>query len=210
MLPGRHLPVVLAVLVALAAPAGCGHRTASAPPPRPAPSTSSPAVTPDRVLAWADTVCGSLTTFVTSVSHPPTPNPADPAGTKQAYSAYLGTALVGADRFLAGLDGAGLAPVPDGLSLTADIRAVFTGLRASFSDAKTQLDAADPADPAAVARALEPLSAVPRATAPLARLVADPRLQQAALRSPSCRALRSLVPSPSPSSVPSSVPSPTR
>lgn len=198
----RSVLLPAAALAGLLALAGCSGATSgsTASSTSAAPTSASPA--PDAAVRWTNSVCGALMPLVSAVSTPPQPNPADPAATKQAYSSYLGSVVTGTDRSLAGVNAAGPAPVPNGAMITDQLRSALTSLRSTFAQAQSQLETADPNNPASFAQAFGALAALPQAAAPLNQLRTNPQLQQAAQRAPNCQALSNpgATPSPAPTS----------
>lgn len=104
-------------------------------------------------VQWADTVCGALVPVVDRLKAPPGFDLTAPAATRDAYSSYLGAALAATDGAQQTITAAGPAPVDGGDQVAQKVRDQVTELRNDLSDAKDQVDRADPNDANALGRA---------------------------------------------------------
>ncbi|WP_214370280.1 hypothetical protein [Pseudonocardia sp. H11422] len=188
---GRRLAaMVVATGLALA---GCASNPApTAPGPGPAPT----ATVEEATVEWTGTVCGALVPVVEALRTPPTPDPSDPAATKQAYSSYLTRALQEAEQALQELTAAGPPPVEGGEQIAQDVREQVTELRDDLAEARAQVDKADPNDSAAVGEAVTAvgnvLGALGNSAQALTTISGDPRLEPAFRQAPSCAQLRTI------------------
>lgn len=146
-------------------------------------------VTPEE---WTDQMCGAVLPFVRTATTPP-PSAADPAARTRGISEYLGRSTTALDGTLDTLQRLGPAPVDDGEAVSTRLKDSLTGIRTAFATSKTQVDALDTGDPAALERtlptALAPVSGLGDATSPLAGLTTSPELSEAAQSSANCRQL---------------------
>lgn len=144
---------------------------------------------------WTDEMCSAMVPFVRTAGTAPEPG----TGTDErlrSVSDYLGRTTEALDRTLGDLDRLGPAPVDDGEALTTRLAAGLGEVRSAFSGAQGQVDALDPADPAAVERdlpgALDPVARLGSTTDPLAQVTGDPALAEAFRVSATCGELTRL------------------
>lgn len=145
-------------------------------------------------VAWVNKVCGSLLPFVEASSTRPTVDRSDPQAALKGASTFLGGVETSLDTALTRLKDAGPAPVDGGDEVVTALTDALTPIRTSVHNAKTTVDAADPADPVAAAAALPAAYGSLQGltdlnTGPSADLQDQPALRQAARQAPNCRIL---------------------
>lgn len=191
----------VAVTIAAVGLVGCSTSTTPSPPPDSAPapasasaSASGGAAADAGAAGWAGSVCSALLPLVATVKAPPTPNPADQAGTRQAYSAYLGKAVADADQALQMITAAGSPPVAGGDKLAGQLQGQIGQLRAELAQAQTRVEQAAPSDAAGLAAAVAAAGDVVGSLGNTASVVGtignDPGLRSAFDQAPSCVQLR--------------------
>jgi hypothetical protein len=135
-----------------------------------------------------------LLPVVSTVKAPPTPNLGDQAGTRQAFSAYLGHAAQDADQALQKITAAGSPPVQGGDRLAGQLQGRIGQLSAELAQAKARVEQAAPNDAAAlaaaVAAAADVLGSLGDTTQVLGDTSNDPGLRSAFDQAPSCMQLR--------------------
>lgn len=140
---------------------------------------------------WTDQMCGAVLPFVQTATTPPAAA-ADPAATTRGISDYLGRSTTALDGTLDTLQRLGAAPVDDGEAVSTRLRDSLTEIRTAFATSKSQVDALDTGDPAALAQrlpeALAPVSRLQSDTA-LAGLTSNAELSAASQSSANCRRL---------------------
>jgi hypothetical protein len=182
--------------------AGCGSTAEQVAPPStaPPPAAAAPAMGPPsaRAVAWTDSVCGALVPVVENLVDPPGFDITAPAATRDAFSAYLAQAQAAAGQALEDVTDAGAAPVDGGAEVAEEVRSDVIELRDDLADARSQVEQADPDDPAAIGRAVVAagniVGAITNSAQALAAIDGDPRLDAAYAQADSCERLRAIGP----------------
>lgn len=188
----------VAVAAALLLAAGCTTTVTGTPAPTGGSSSSgggSSAAPPTTTrtadaVGWVDDVCGALLDFTTAATVQPNIDTADPASALQGLSDYLGNAIAAVDKALTGLDAVGPSPVAGGDEVVRRLTSTLSTFKTSFENAKTEVDNADPNDPAslvALPDALAPLEQLANLPNPLADVQSSPELDRAAAQAPNCQ-----------------------
>lgn len=114
--------------------------------------------------------------------------------TRQAYLNYLDDAVGRTDTALRELATAGPPPIENGPQLADQVRTQVNELRADLTQARSDVAAADPANPAAlgpaVAAASNVLGSFANSAQALGAVAGDPQLQPAFEQAPACSQLR--------------------
>ena len=204
--PGRVRILSLRILAAVTAAAGLAIAGCSdgAGPPTPAPApepTAQPAPTTgvaSATVTWTDSVCSALVPVVQAVTAPPASALSDPVATKQAYLTYIDGALGMTAHAEQQVNQAGAAPVQGGGELARGIQEQLADLRQDLAQARTQIERADPGDPAALGQAVAAAGNIVGSMGNTAQAVAavsrDPQLDAAFEQAPSCAPLRAIRP----------------
>lgn len=184
-------PARLAVVAvaALAFVAGCSDESSPAPPAsRPFAPPANPA--PQSADLWLDRVCTALLPAVRASAPAPPVEPADPAGSRDRWAAYL----VERERALTaaadGIGAAGPAPVPGGQQVTEPAVTLMRDRAAAAERAVEELRAVPANAPATLLQTVqETQSRFPLAgsTATLRDVALTPELAREAQDVPSCR-----------------------
>ncbi|TCK27109.1 hypothetical protein [Pseudonocardia endophytica] len=173
--PARRSVASLGLLLAVATLVGCGSD-----------------VTADQ---WTDRMCSAVLPFVRTATTPPQ-QAADPGTTADGISDYLGRTVSALDTTMTSLQELGPAPVDDGEAIANQLRGGLDGIRAAFSNARTQVDALRGKPAADIERglpaALAPVARLGDTTGPLANVTRDPQLGAASRNSANCRDLGSV------------------
>jgi hypothetical protein len=163
--PGRR-PTVVAALAATAvlAFAGCAadEVPAPAPPAAPAPAPAPAPPQPDTAdppageatVAWTGTVCSAVAPVVETLRTPPAVDFTDAAATREAYLAYIDATLQDAEQAVQQVQGAGAPPVEGGDELAQEVRSQVEDLTEDLTQARVQLERADPNDVGAIGHAV--------------------------------------------------------
>lgn len=179
--------------------AGCANDTmptAPAPIPQPVPAPTETAPADEPAVAWTGTICTALVPVVDSLRTPPPVDFTDPAGTRQAYLAYIDGALQRSEQAVHEVNGAGAPPVEGGEELAQNVRDQVSDLRKDLADARARLEAADPGDVAAIGQAVAAagnvLGSLGNSAQAVGEISADPRLRPAFEQAESCQQLRTI------------------
>jgi hypothetical protein len=173
---------------------GCAEQAVPTAPqaePQPAPTTAGEAT-----IAWTDSVCSALVPVVDALRTPPPVDFTDAAATREAYLSYIDEALRRAEQAVQDVEDAGPPPVAGGDELAQDVRDQVTDLRDDLAEARQQVDAADPNDPAAIGQAVavagDVLGSLGNSAHAAGVIAADPRLRPAFEQAESCDQLASI------------------
>ncbi|MHA6792184.1 hypothetical protein ACVGVM_01475 [Pseudonocardia bannensis] len=142
-------------------------------------------------VQWTDDVCGAVLQFTEAASTQPSLDAADPAGALRSFSTYLGSTGAAVQGSIDALGRVGPSPVAGGDAVVADLTETLTRFKSSFESARTQIDAADSADPQALSAAFAPLQELENLPSPATGLEANPELNSAAEQAPNCQKVRS-------------------
>jgi hypothetical protein len=183
--PVLLLPVLAALLMGMA---GC----TSTVPGAAAPAGQSPAASTADPVHWVDGVCGALLPFVKTAGTPPQLNGAtDPTALAKGISDYLGQGASAADSAITGMAGVGPSPVAGGDDVITRLTQTLTTFRASFQDAKAQVDAVDTSNPQTLRtelpKAVAPLQQLASMPDPTVDLQTSPELERASAQAPNCQ-----------------------
>lgn len=195
-MPRTSRPALLAAALAAALLLGTGCTssvTGTAAPTGGTPAPSRALAPTGDPVAWVDDVCGALTQAADITTRQPRLDPnGDSAALLTGVSDYFGQAVEAFDAAIAGLGAAGPSPIEGGDELVTRLTDALTTIRTPFQDAKAQLDAADPNDPASLAAlpaVLAPLAEIRRIPDPASELQDNPELRRAAEQAPNCQQL---------------------
>ena len=157
---GPLVALVAATGLALAGCAGEYGPTADpAPDPQPAPAApvepgGGDGVAGEEVVVWTGGVCQALIPVVETLRTPPQIDVTDPAAAQRVYSSYLGEAQAKADQALQEVTAAGAPPLAAGEQLGQAVQQQVADLRQDVTEARAQLDRADPGNPVAIGQAV--------------------------------------------------------
>jgi hypothetical protein len=204
--PGRR-PTVVAALVATAtlALAGCAGDEAAGPAPAP-PAAPAPVPEPvppqpgaadppadEATIAWTGTVCGAVAPVVETLRTPPPVDFTNAAATREAYLAYIDATLQDAEQAVRQVQDAGAPPVDGGDELAQEVRSQVEDLTEDLTEARVQLERADPNDVGAIGHAVATvgnlMGSLGNSVQAIGEIRTDPRLDAAFDQAPQCRQL---------------------
>jgi hypothetical protein len=202
--PARRTTLVTALAAAaILTLAGCAGD------PQPAPATPAPqeqaadtdAATPDQApdqatVGWAGRVCRAVSPVVNTLRMPPPVRFTDAAATRQDYLDYLDSAARQAQQAVQEIDAAGAPPVEGGEALADEVRSQVGDLQQDLAQARSQVETADPGDPAALGQAIAAagnvMGSLGNSAQAIGEVSADPRLHAAFQQAPECEQLRTI------------------
>ncbi len=145
-------------------------------------------------MTWTGGICEGLLPVVGTLRTPPQIDVTDPAAAQRTYSSYLGEAQAQADQALREVTAAGAPPLAGGEQLAQAVQQQVTDLRNDVTEARAQLDGADPGNPVAIGQAVAAagnvLGSAGSNVQALGALTSDPELRNAFEQAPSCQELR--------------------
>ncbi|MHA6626364.1 hypothetical protein ACU61A_13095 [Pseudonocardia sichuanensis] len=201
--PGRRRAVVAALAATAAlALAGCAadEVPAPAPPAAPAPAPPQPDAAdppPDEAtIAWTGTVCSAVAPVVETLRTPPPVDFTNAAATREAYLAYIDATLQDAEQAVRQVRDAGAPPVEGGDELTQEVRTQVEDLTEDLTEARVQLERADPDDVGAIGHAVATvgnlMGSLGNSVQAIGEIRTDPRLDAAFEQAPECRQLTTI------------------
>jgi hypothetical protein len=171
--------------------AGCTQTTAGTALPVGAAGGADAAPATTDPVAWADGVCGAMSSFNAFANEDPHVDAADPAAALQTLSTTLGKAIAGSDSATTALGKAGKSPVAGGDKLVADLTTAVTAAKGAFTTLKGLVDDSDANDPEVLTSLRDPvdqmqqtLDALPD---PTDDVTASPALSAAVAKAPTCK-----------------------
>lgn len=199
--PGQR-PTVVAAMVAAAALAlaGCAGDEVTAPAtPAPAPAPVPPqpgAADPpadEATVAWTGTVCSAVAPVVETLRTPPPVDFTNAAATREAYLAYIDATLQDAEQAVQQVQGVGAPPVEGGDELAQEVRSQVEDLTQDLTEARVQLERADPTDVGAIGHAVATvgnlMGSLGNSVQAVGEIRTDPRLDAAFDQAPECQQL---------------------
>ncbi len=136
--------------------------------------------------AWARSMCQALQPAFSQLERPPQPDVDNPAAAQQAVVTYLNNAGDATQQTIDRFSSIGAPPVANGQQLLDRIRNQLVQMRTNFTDAATQLGAANPKDSPAIGQAFGGAGNVVRLIGVLATY---PEMRAAIDQTPECQEL---------------------
>jgi hypothetical protein len=201
----RTGPLVAIVAAAGLGLTGCVGTAVPPPAPQPAPATSSPGGAAGEgtggsgtagtdTVAWTDRICTALLPVVETLRTPPPVDVTDPAAAQGAYRDYLAEAQSRAETAQQEVTAAGAPPVDGGEELAQDVQQQVEDLQEDVTEARRQIDAADPGNPIDIGQAVvvggNVLGAIGNNVQAVGTLTTDSELSNAFDAAPACADLR--------------------
>jgi hypothetical protein len=195
-----RLPLAGLLLVAIAAAvlaAACGGGGGSAG----ATSAGGGATTSNEVpvSSWVGSLCSSVGTWQKTLTQgvPTISDPTDLAGTKKAFSDYLGKVVSATEQLISDVKAAGIPATENGKEIASAFTSTLSSLSAAFTKAKSDVEALSTSDPVALASGLQKVgsdlttagSQLGNTFDEIANKFPSADLGQAASKDPSCSAL---------------------
>ncbi|PPK65779.1 hypothetical protein V5P93_000333 [Actinokineospora auranticolor] len=158
------------------------------------PSTTAAGTAPagDKVVAWAEKVCGTLTPEIATLNSEPSIDPAgDSAKARDGLVKFLGVLVGALDRSAQGVQAAGAPPVADGEKLLAAQVTALSTAKTATEKAQTMMrnvSATNPAEfQAGFVQVAEELQKLDELADPIKALRANPELASAFKQGPNCK-----------------------
>jgi hypothetical protein len=197
---GIGVALIASAALALAGCAGDEVPAPAAPAPVPAPVPDAPPApgTADQpadeaTVAWTGNVCSALAPVAETLRTPPPVDFTNAAATREAYLAYIDATLQDAEQAVRQVEGSGPPPVEGGDALAREVRGHVEDLTEDLTEARVQLERADPNDVGAIGQAVAAvgnlMGSLGNSAQAIGELRVDPRLDAAFERAPECQQL---------------------